>query len=309
MKRSFGNKILIVVSLFILPGCDACTDDQKALVVQGTIALANEPPFKIVRIAGYSYLDFDKGDPGDGYEIHDGYLKVWHTPNCGRKGNEGTDKFFSSRVLPAGCQLLRVDFEDCRELEGCSGNIFNNGKFDSGIYGTHVKWYNTCTGACKNFTNVYNISFVISMPTGIDIGETVFPYNEGLSPVYDCGNKGWTPPAVSVVGGGGNNTGGNNPTPCNDQMKEVCASWAPEPGYVILNVLPSSQHTCGVCQTYTVFKPCDNVMKGATYNVLINSPVPAGWEEVPGSRYCDGILQECKPCDENNPNKKQIRKK
>jgi hypothetical protein len=158
------------------------------------------------RISGRSYFNQSQPDPHDSFSDVNGYLLVTHDPGCGVVGNDGTDQFFTDKSLPPGVKIERVDFTQFWPRErGCTDpwSIFNS---DIGSYSTKldslvdsVKWHNACTGPYNNKDLYYLMSFVISMPTGTDIGETLhdaaedppdpppgYSLTEQLQPTTNC---------------------------------------------------------------------------------------------------------------------------
>lgn len=316
-----------VFALLLLSGCDGC---DKQELIDAIIKIGSQPPTKIVRIAGVSYMDFSaQSSSQDIWKVYDGVLHVYHVPSCDdNRGDEGDDTFFDIRPLPDGCELIKVEFTVCGNTNDCSGDIFNNGRLSAEAYRysnnkkVKVEWYNTCYKVCKGFPCSYNISFLVSVPFGTDLGEPTFtPSLDPKKPdldLYDCDpdnpNSGgsYVPPGGYTTGPTPDNPNVNPPsTPCQSDMREICANTAIPTGYVIQKVELVPTMMCGTCQTLVIFKPCPDTKAGSILTVTIGSPVPSGWEEYnsPNSRYCNENLQTCLPCDATHPNVKIIVKK
>jgi hypothetical protein len=177
MKKSIYSLLLVAV---FASGCDGCADE----IVKITVAIGNTHIVK-KRISGIQFLEFDKGDSKDGFSAQNGFLCVTHNPGCGISGNNGTDKFFgSNKPLPPNCVVEGVLFTQFWPAGiNAEGDTYN-GLFGWGTYGTRlsgggvspneVSWKNACQGSFGSKNLCYSISFIISMPDGLDLGEPVF---------------------------------------------------------------------------------------------------------------------------------------
>jgi len=147
-----------------------------------TTTLTVIEPTVHVRIAGINFTDLARPDKhgGDSGSPNAGYQCVTHDPDCGwfifAKGNDGTDKFFSSKPLPAGVTLEGVDYTPFWPIGLDSADAGGNG-LGSGTYGSHlnsgpsVQWNNACFGPFAQSKLHYSISFRVSIPKGTDLGE------------------------------------------------------------------------------------------------------------------------------------------
>jgi hypothetical protein len=147
-----------------------------------TTTLTVIEPTVHVRIAGINFTDLARPDNhgGDSSTPNAGYQCVTHDPDCGwfifAKGNDGTDKFFNSKPLPAGVTLEGVDYTPFWPIGLDSADAGGNG-LGSGTYGSHlqsgpsVQWNNACFGTFAQSTLHYSISFRVSMPEGTDLAE------------------------------------------------------------------------------------------------------------------------------------------
>jgi hypothetical protein len=83
-------------------------------------------------------------------------------------------------------------------------------------------------------------------------------------------------------------------TSCNTDEHEICANQNIPSDYVIRNVVLISTVGCSNCQTYDIFKLCNNLLIGTTQNVLFKSPIPSGWEKtgniIPDASGCNNSL-------------------
>lgn len=133
-----------------------------------------------VRIAGVRFMKLTKGDPLDGFYEKNGGLCVVHRPGCGVVGNDGQDNFFGELPLPAGATLLNYRFQP-QWPEGLTA-VDRGGWGSQGSYGARVisrglelplvvRWENTCQGRWQTLPVAYDISFVVRIPDGMDLGE------------------------------------------------------------------------------------------------------------------------------------------
>ena len=152
---------------------------RKRLLAQAELDVDIARSYVTKRISGTSYISLSKPDPHDSYSDANGYLLVTHDPGCGIVGNDGTDKFFVNKPLPPGTRIEHVDFRQMWPAERDCDTPWSwlndagsyNVRFDATT--NSVRWHNSCTGAYNGKNNYYTISFVVSMPTGTDMGETI----------------------------------------------------------------------------------------------------------------------------------------
>lgn len=133
-----------------------------------------------------NYIEFDKKDSGDGFTNKDGFLCVIHNPGCGITGNNGEDKFFSlNKQLPATAKLEKVEFTPFWPAglgPGSGGTIGGWGSFGMQQKGgptdpsqtVLVDWNNACQGTFAGRNLDYSVSFIVSVPHGMDLGEQTF---------------------------------------------------------------------------------------------------------------------------------------
>ncbi len=145
------------------------------------------PPQPVVhtvqsRIAGSQYMHLDRPDSGDGASAYNGVLFVTHNPGCGIVGNDGLDRYFdlAGKSLPAGCNVEAIELAQFWPTQRGydspwswldDAGSYNTAEQDSG-YG--IRWHNACTGAYGGKNLIYIISFIISRPSNVDLGEPEF---------------------------------------------------------------------------------------------------------------------------------------
>jgi hypothetical protein len=176
LRKAF--RILIVGTMAVsLSGCDF---GQWILQVLDALGMA---PRHEVRMAGGDFFTLDKKDGGDGTSVGDGYMCVVHNPGChwfASSGNDGTDKFFQRQILPAGAEIVGVDFERIKPYglpETHAGGVNGSGSYGAtllsgprdGSVPIAIQWNNTCQDPNYGSKNVaYRISFRVSVINGIE---------------------------------------------------------------------------------------------------------------------------------------------
>lgn len=178
MKKKLRSYALFLL-LISLTGCQSCGDE----IVKDIVTLSQ---LKIVekRIAGGGFIELDRPNGNDNLVSTNGFSCVYHNPGCGISGNSGVDKFFFNKnPLPLFCKLVRVEFTPFwpKGIDPKSGigGLFGWGTYQStmkiNIDGSvEVDWNNACQGSFAGKDLFYQISFIITMPEGTDMGENVF---------------------------------------------------------------------------------------------------------------------------------------
>jgi len=145
-------------------------------IATASASLMVVPPTVIVRISGTTYSHIAEPDKDDNASANNGYLCVLHDPGCGWWGNDGKDKYFAQKQLPAGAELVGVDFIQYWPLgvDSASGSGAFTWLNSSGSYFAHlnqdnpaqpyVKWNNTCWAGFGGKNLRYSVSFRIQMP-------------------------------------------------------------------------------------------------------------------------------------------------
>ena len=170
-----------------------------------TLSLNVIEPTITVRIAGTSYAVISRPDDHDGATANSGYQCVVHNPGCGWWGNDGTDRYFTQKSLPAGATLVGTDFDQFWPLgiDSATGAGAWTWLNSSGTYYAHlapdpshptVNWNNTCAGGFAGKNLFYSISFRISMPKGTDLGE---PAVDPSTPMT-CALGGYSPVPLKI---------------------------------------------------------------------------------------------------------------
>jgi len=180
-----ANRYLIcTLIVLIFTGCKSCGDE----IVKYVVAIASTPVVQ-KRIAGTNYISFARKDSKDSYTAQNGFLCVTHNPGCSwflSSGNSGTDRFFdNNHPLPPGCKVDGVYFTQYWPKSICSsgsGGIGGWGSYGAkldggGSYAYGVSWNNACQSDFGDKNLYYTISFIVSMPQGTDMGESVFDVN------------------------------------------------------------------------------------------------------------------------------------
>jgi hypothetical protein len=205
----------LTVSFLPLPpaGCEAPQVMHGRECLESALSMASQKltvaaPTVHVRIAGMTWADIALKDSRDGTgSAPNGYQCISHDPGCGWWGNDGTDKFFGSKPLPAGASIEGVMFDQYwpKDVDSASGSGAWTWFDSSGTYFAHltnggglskVKWNNTCTAGFAGKPLNYSISFLVAMPEGTDLGEPTF--DPGASPNSTCAWTGYVADPVVV---------------------------------------------------------------------------------------------------------------
>jgi hypothetical protein len=182
-------------------------------------------------------------------------------------GNKGTDRFFSAaeKPLPAGCDIAGVEFHQFWPNQRGSDSpwhfLNDAGSYDA-VY-QHppdfgVGWHNACAGAFNGKNLYYVISFLVSMPASVNLGEDTFD------------------PGVSLI---------QNQTfslPAGYQWNPPSAGPPPPPPSVSLTgeyrfEVPQSSQPSSVTVVFTgSLNSASTGAAGTRFNVSVNAQVPIG---------------------------------
>jgi len=203
MKRKFYLSLLFICLIGINNSCQ--NEIIKAFESIGKLKMVQK------RIDGQTFLDFAKKDKNDFYVGQNGYLCVTHNPGCGWWGNSGKDIFFGPNTpLSLLCKIDRVEFTyywpcDIPSMTSrgtlAGTNSYGAEVTPNGAVPCTVDWRNTCWSVFGGRNLFYVISFIITMPEGLDIGVPVYDVN---SPFPSCAPAGYcnmtnTPPQTDSL--------------------------------------------------------------------------------------------------------------
>ena len=127
------------------------------------------------RISGIHFLDFDSKDSGDHFYENNGFLLSVHDPGCGIKGNDGKDRFFATdKPLPSACSIIKTEFRQYWPSQRGSPNPWGGGSYGARQNPNNpneIDWNNACVGEFSGKNLCYIVSFIVSVPPGVNLGE------------------------------------------------------------------------------------------------------------------------------------------
>jgi hypothetical protein len=202
-----------VIPTDILPSI-AFTETNGAVAAAGCASNSAVSGNTLQWVSGDKFVDWAKDTAGLNHYTIGSAMCVVHAPGCGVVGHNGKDHFFPKDAsLPAGVSVVGVAY-----MPFWPSNIHKTDRGSLGSAGSYgidadlriqksaplftVHWQNACqptasgdyTGDWSTLNDTYQVSFLISVPTGTFVDGAV-PFTSIAGPV--CADSDKPPPGVA----------------------------------------------------------------------------------------------------------------